>query len=224
MEDSVVAYRAIRAALPESVTLVVVSKTHPVEAIRPVYDAGARVFGENRVQELLQKKAELPSDIAWHLIGQLQRNKVKATLPHAALIHSVASESLFQEIQKEAKKMALQPSILLQVHIAQEDTKSGFSPEDLLQFLARWAGKMEPVVIKGLMGMATFTEDQTQVQTEFRQLKALFDQICSTFGKDLPHFQTLSMGMSGDWPLAVACGSNMVRVGSSIFGHRGAVG
>jgi pyridoxal phosphate enzyme (YggS family) len=220
MQDSVVAFQSIQAALPAGVTLVVVSKTHPVEAIRPVYEAGARIFGENRVQELLQKKSELPEDIQWHLIGQLQRNKVRAILPHTALIHSVSSEGLFEEIHKEAQKMALRPKILLQVHIAQEDTKSGFSPEDLFQFLKKWVEKTSPVLIEGLMGMATFTEDEEQVRAEFSHLRDVFHQVKKDFGHQLPEFRTLSMGMSGDWRLAVSCGSDMIRVGSSIFGHR----
>lgn len=220
MEASVVAFNTIRAALSPEITLVVVTKTHPIETIWPVYKAGARIFGENRVQELLQKKEQLPDDIQWHLIGQLQRNKVRAILPHAALIHSVSSESLFREIQKEAQKMSLQPHVLLQVHVAQEDTKSGFLTEDLFSFLNKWAGQTAPVQIQGLMGMATFTEDQQQVASEFRQLKSIFEQVKADYGIHFPHFTTLSMGMSGDWPLAVNCGSNMIRVGSSIFGHR----
>lgn len=213
-------YEKLQESLPGYVTLVVVSKTHPVEKMRVVYEAGARIFGENRVQEILAKKPLLPEDIQWHLIGQLQRNKVRAILPHVALIHSMDRESLFEEIQKEAVKMQLQPKVLLQVHVAKENTKAGFDSDELFSFVEKYRNNWLPVIPCGLMAMATFTDDEAQIESEFRQVQALFERLKTEFFKHNDAFSIVSMGMSSDWPIALRCGSNMIRVGSRIFGER----
>ncbi|MBP1638781.1 MAG: alanine racemase domain protein [Bacteroidetes bacterium] len=213
--------KAIRATLPSHVTLVCVSKFHPNESILEAYEAGARVFGENKVQEVSRKQETLPKDIVWHFIGHLQTNKIKYIAPFVSLIHSVDSYRLLEEIDRQAAKSGRVIDCLLQVHIAQETTKFGFSPEELTTIFAagKW-GELTSVRIRGLMGMATFTDDEAQVHAEFRSLKTLFDQIKIAYFKDQPYFDTLSMGMSDDYRIAVEEGSTMVRVGSSIFGAR----
>jgi pyridoxal phosphate enzyme (YggS family) len=213
--------KAIRATLPSHVTLVCVSKFHPNESILGAYEAGARVFGENKVQELSQKYDSLPKDIVWHFIGHLQSNKIKYIAPFVALIHGVDSYRLLEEINKQAAKSGRVIDCLLQVHIARETTKFGFSQEELTATLAagKWT-ELTSVRLRGLMGMATFTDDEEQVRDEFRSLKILFDQIKIAYFKDQPLFDTLSMGMSDDYRIAVEEGSTMVRVGSSIFGAR----
>jgi pyridoxal phosphate enzyme (YggS family) len=213
--------KAIRATLPSHVTLVCVSKFHPNESILEAYEAGEKVFGENKVQELSQKYDSLPKDIVWHFIGHLQSNKIKYIAPFVSLIHGVDSYRLLEEINKQAAKSGRVIDCLLQVHIARETTKFGFLPEELTATLA--AGKcaeLTSVRLRGLMGMATFTDDEEQVRAEFRSLKTLFDQIKIVYFKDQPFFDTLSMGMSDDYRIAVEEGSTMVRVGSSIFGAR----
>ena len=194
-------------------TLVAVSKTKPVEDILELYSLGHRDFGENYVQELTEKAAALPKDIRWHFIGHLQSNKVKYIAPFVHLVHGVDSLKLLKEINKEAAKQNRVIGCLLQVHIASEETKFGLDEAELKQVVDQ-AGelKLEQVQIQGLMGMASFTENMEQVKTEFRQLKALFDQY--------PGFRILSMGMSGDYQLAIAEGSTMVRIGSLLFGER----
>lgn len=202
--------------LPDSVTLVAVSKTKPVSDIQQVYDAGQRDFGENRVQELVEKYPQLPKDIRWHLIGHLQKNKVKYMAEFVHLIHSVDSEDLLKEINKQAKKHNRRIDCLLQIRIAQEDTKFGIEKEDAQIILNDCKTKYPNVRICGLMGMATFTEDAHQVRNEFRFLKDCFDYFQTYF----PELKILSMGMSGDYHTAIEEGSNMVRIGSSIFGIR----
>lgn len=212
---------AIKAQLPNHVTLVAVSKTHPTEKIKEAYEAGQRVFGENRVQELIPKLESLPADIQWHLIGTLQKNKAKYVVGKVALIHSIDTFELLQTIEKEAQKKQVVQSILLQVHIAQEETKHGFDASEIENLLSNWESDAHPhIQICGLMGMATFTDNTDQVKQEFSSLRELFNKIRSTSPALAEHFQTLSMGMSGDYTLAIAEGSTMIRVGSAIFGSR----
>ncbi|WP_394674101.1 YggS family pyridoxal phosphate-dependent enzyme [uncultured Chryseobacterium sp.] len=209
-------YHHIKNRLPKHVQLVAVSKTHPVSAIREVYDLGQRVFGENKVQELTEKQSELPEDIQWHLIGHLQTNKVKYIAGFIDTIQSVDSEKLLKEIDKEAAKHNRTIKILLQVKIAEEDTKYGLTKDKARElFRLSLHGAFPNIIISGLMGMATFTEDKEQVRKEFMSLKELFDE----FSRDKT-LETLSMGMSDDFPVAIECGANSVRVGSAIFGQR----
>ena len=201
-------------------SLVAVSKFHPAEAIRQAYDAGQRLFGESRVQELLEKVPLLPEDIQWHFIGHLQTNKVKALLPHVALIESVDSVRLLSLIDKEAEKTSLKVNVLMQVHVAQEETKTGFLPEELLSYFAnREFEQLKATHICGIMGMATNTDDMTRVRDDFKKIHAIFNGIREMY-PDLRGFQTISMGMSGDWPIAIEEGSTLIRVGTAIFGHR----
>ena len=205
--------KAIQSSLPKEVTLVAVSKTKPNTAILEAYQAGQRIFGENKVQELAQKAEELPKDIAWHMIGHLQTNKVKFIAPFVSQIHAVDSLKLFKEINKRAEQNNRIIDCLLQVHIATESSKFGFGIEEVESALNQ-AKEFKNIKITGLMGMATFTDDTQQVSQEFKSLKTVFDSIKN---KDIT---TLSMGMSGDYKLAIEEGSTMIRVGSAIFGHR----
>lgn len=208
---------SIKSELPEGVTLVAVSKTKPNEDILEAYEAGQRVFGENKVQEMVQKWEDLPKDIEWHMIGHVQRNKVKYMAEFVSLIHGVDSPRLLKEINKQAKKYDRIIPCLLQIHIAEEDTKFGLDKAELEELIESDAFKaMENVKIVGLMGMATFTDDKSQVRREFAQLKSMFDDLTSKL-KDIT---ILSMGMSGDYQIAIEEGSTMVRIGSSIFGAR----
>lgn len=209
-------YNNIKNQLPENVQLVAVSKTHPVEAIQEVYDFGQRVFGENKVQELTEKYPLLPKDIQWHLIGHLQTNKVKYIAEFIDTIQSVDSEKLLNEINKEAAKHQRTIRVLLQVKIADEESKFGLEIADAKDLFTKFInGEFPHVEITGLMGMATFTEDESQISKEFSVLKTLFDEL-----SEVHTLQTLSMGMSDDFPLAIKCGANSVRVGSAIFGRR----
>lgn len=207
--------QSIKSQLPSSVTLIAVSKTKPVEAIREAYNAGQRDFGENRVQELVPKAEALPKDIRWHLIGHLQSNKVKYIAPFVHLIHSIDSEKLLEEVNKQAAKCNRVIPVLLQIFIAQEETKFGFSMEEAREVLRR-TDAYQNVQIIGLMGMATNTEDETQIRNEFRSLASFYRELQQLH----PQFTTLSMGMSSDWKIAVEEGSVMIRVGSSVFGSR----
>lgn len=215
-------YKKITSALKEkNVTLVAVSKTKPVEDILELYHLGQRNFGENYVQELVQKYQQLPKDIRWHLIGHLQTNKVKLIAPFVHLIQSVDSEKLLKEINKEAKKNNRIINCLLQVYIAKEETKFGLNEEELKELVTRIADtnsadSFKNISIKGLMGMASFTNDKEVVKREFRQLKSLFYKLQTTN----PKLQTISMGMSADYKIAIEEGSNMVRIGSLLFGKR----
>lgn len=207
----------IRATLPEGVSLVAVSKTKPVETIMEAYDAGQRIFGENKIQEMTQKWEALPKDIEWHMIGHVQRNKVKYMAEYVSLIHGVDSLKLLREIDKQAKKHQRVIDCLLQMHIAQEETKFGLDPYELEGLISSPEfSELRNVKVKGLMGMATFTEDKDQIRREFQFLKKNFD----TLRKKLEGLEILSMGMSGDYGIAIDEGSTMVRIGSSIFGAR----
>lgn len=209
-------YHKIKAQIPENVELVAVSKFHPIEKIKEVYDCGQKVFGENKVQELLTKVNELPADIQWHLIGHLQTNKVKYIAPFIDTIQSVDSEKLLLEINKEAVKNNRKIKVLLQVKIAEEETKYGLEISEAKEIFSNYLEHQYPnIEILGLMGMATFTDNKNQVKSEFLVLKSLFDEL-STFRK----LETLSMGMSDDFALAIECGSTSVRIGSAIFGVR----
>ncbi len=207
----------IKSALPEHVSLVAVSKTKPENDLQEAYDAGQRILGENKVQEMVDKSEVLPKDIQWHMIGHVQRNKVKYMIDFVALIHGVDSFRLLKEINKRAKKADRSVDCLLQIHIAEEDTKFGLDTKELHEIVASEEfQKFKNVNVKGLMGMATFTDDKDQVRREFKKLKSLFEELKSK----LPAIDTLSMGMSGDYKIAIEEGSTMVRIGSSIFGAR----
>lgn len=209
-------YNRIKNQLPSDVELVAVSKTHPVSAIREVYDLGQRVFGENKVQEVTEKYPLLPKDIQWHLIGHLQTNKVKYIAGFIDTIQSVDSEKLIREINKEAAKHNRKIKVLLQVKIAEEESKFGLEISEAKDLFEQYlSGEYQNIEITGLMGMATFTEDQEQIKKEFLTLKNLFDEL-NKFKK----LETLSMGMSDDFPVAIECGANSIRVGSAIFGRR----
>lgn len=213
--------RKIRESLPEGVTLVAVSKFHPAEAIQEAYNAGQRNFGESRVQELAAKVPQLPGDINWHFIGHLQTNKVKQLLQlHPALIESVDTERLLDVIDREAVKLGVTARVLMQLHVAREETKFGFSPDELMQYFAdRRFERLQATHICGVMGMASNTDDQTRIADDFNLIASTFRNICVQY-PDLRGFDTVSMGMSHDYPLAVDCGSTMVRVGTAIFGER----
>tara|TARA_A100001015_G_scaffold160862_1_gene178782 strand:- start:312 stop:962 length:651 start_codon:yes stop_codon:yes gene_type:complete len=206
---------ALRKEIPEQLTLVAVSKTKSNEEIMEAYQSGQRVFGENKIQEMSAKYEALPKDIQWHMIGHVQSNKVKYMAPFVDLIHGVDRSKLLREIDKQALKNNRIIDCLLQIHIAQESTKFGFSESEVTEALDL-AGTLNNVRVVGLMGMATFTENTQQITEEFKGLKRLFDQL----KPQQPQFSVLSMGMSGDYPLAIAQGSNMIRVGSKIFGAR----
>ncbi len=201
--------------LPIEVELVAVSKTKSNTEILESYEAGQRIFGENKVQEMTRKYDVLPKDIQWHMIGHVQSNKVKYMAPFVALIHGVDSLKLLKEINKQALKNNRVINCLLQVHIAKESTKFGLSNMECIEALTA-AESLKNITIKGLMGMATFTDDQSQVEQEFEGLKQLYDQLAKKYSE----FEILSMGMSGDYQIAIAKGSNMIRVGSKIFGER----
>ncbi len=210
----------IKSTLPEHVTLVAVSKTKPVSDLMEAYNAGQRVFGENYVQELVDKQPQLPKDVAWHFIGHLQSNKVKYIAPFVSLIHGVDSLKLLQEINKQALKNNRVIDCLLQVYIAEEESKFGLDETELRAILSSEELKnLKNIKIVGLMGMSTFTDNQAQVKKEFQNLKAVFDKY-KTLKTENCDLKTLSMGMSGDYQLAIECGSTMVRIGSSIFGVR----
>jgi|TARA_A200000159_G_C7322757_1_gene339564 pyridoxal phosphate enzyme (YggS family) len=202
-------------SLPSHVTLVAVSKTKSLEEISQAYEAGQRVFGENKIQEMASKWEELPKDITWHMIGHVQRNKVKYMAHFVGLIHGVDSIKLLKEIQKQAIKHNRTIQCLIQIRIAEEETKFGL-PEEELEGLIQAAEDLPNVQIVGLMGMATFTDNQDQITSEFNKLKNIFDNVRNSSS----NINTLSMGMSGDYSVAIECGSNMIRVGSKIFGER----
>lgn len=215
-QDLAANLQQIKNQLPAHVQLVAVSKTHSAESVKVLYDAGQRIFGENKVQEMLEKMQELPDDIQWHLIGHLQTNKVKYIAPFVSVIQSVDSEKLLHEINRQAEKNNRKIDVLLQVKIASEDTKTGLEVSETKELFLKWLqGEFPHVEIIGLMGMATFTEDANVVKHEFQFLKRLYDQL--SLQKKLT---TLSMGMSDDFRLAIECDANSVRIGSAIFGHR----
>lgn len=212
---------SIREELPEGVRLVAVSKYHPAELIQEAYDGGQRIFGESHVQEVMQKYEQLPKDIEWHFIGHLQTNKVKYIVPFISLIHAVDSEHLMKEIDKQAKRCGRTVRILLQVHVAQEETKYGFAPQELLDWLAGDAWRTyENVRIAGLMCMASNTDDTDRITSDFAQAQDLFRRIKHTYFPSDDTFCECSWGMSGDYPIAIRHGSTLVRIGSMIFGDR----
>ena len=214
-------FKKIQENIPKEVTLVAVSKTKPDEDLIEAYQAGARILGENKVQELVGKHERLSKDIKWHMIGHLQSNKVKFIAPFVSLIHAVDSLKLLKEINKEAKKNNRIINCLIQLHIADEASKFGFNPSNIEEVVKEIHTKeWKNVKIKGLMGMATFTDDKEQVRQEFRTLKQSFDQLKTSVYKDNLDFKTISMGMSGDYKIAIEEGSTMIRVGSTIFGTR----
>jgi pyridoxal phosphate enzyme (YggS family) len=207
--------------IPNHVKLVAVSKTKPIEAIQILYDAGQRIFGENRVQELVEKHEALPQDIEWHLIGHLQRNKVKYIAPFVDLIHSIDSERLLDEVNIQAQKNNRKIKVLLQFYIAQEETKFGFDLNEIKElFFRKTPESFEFIEFCGVMGMASFSDDENQVRAEFQKLKQIFDQLKEGYFSKNQSFSEISMGMSGDYLLAIEEGSTMVRVGSSLFGSR----
>ena len=207
----------LKSSLPRHVTLIAVSKTKPVENLMEAYDAGQRIFGENKVQEMVNKYHAMPKDIQWHMIGHLQRNKVKYLAGFVELIHGVDSIKLLQEINKQAQKHDRIIKCLLQIKIAQEDSKFGMSFDDAQELLQSNSLKtLHHINVEGVMGMASFTTDQKQIELEFRHLKHSFD----TLKQLSPEISIISMGMSGDYPIAIECGSTMIRVGSKIFGAR----
>lgn len=202
----------LRAQLPAGVTLVAVSKFHPVEALREAYDAGQRVFGESRAQELQVKAPQMPPDTEWHFIGHLQTNKVRPVVSHASLIHSIDSERLLRAVAAEARRQGKLIDVLLQVHVALEETKFGFLPEELEAFISSGVPRelADAVRIRGIMGMASNVDDDTRIRDDFRRIRECLPEGCDV----------VSMGMSDDWQIAVDEGSNMVRIGSRIFGPR----
>ena len=210
----------IKSTLPEQVTLVAVSKTKPVANLMEAYDAGQRIFGENKIQEMAEKWEEMPKDIQWHMIGHVQTNKVKYMAPFVSLVHGVDSLKLLSEINKQALKNERSIDCLLQMHIAEEETKFGLDQKELLELINSDSFKdLKNIRIVGLMGMATFTDNQNQIRKEFNELHSIFEELKNDtiVGSDI---EILSMGMSGDYKLAIDCGSSMVRIGSSIFGGR----
>lgn len=209
----------IKSSIPSNVTLVAISKTKPVADIMLAYEVNQKIFGENKVQELVDKYEQMPKDIQWHLVGHLQTNKVKYIASFVTLIHSVDSLRLLEEINKQGIKVNRKISVLLQIYIAKEESKFGLDEKELEEIL-KIKNSFTNVQIGGLMGMATNTEDENIVRKEFSHLKKLFDQVKSTYFSNDPAFKEISMGMSGDYLMAVEEGSTMVRVGSSIFGTR----
>lgn len=213
--------RQIKASLPKEVTLVAVSKFHPIEAIDEAYKAGQRVFGESRAQELVMKEKLLRyADIEWHFIGTLQTNKVKEIAPFIHTIQSIDSLKLLREVEKQAKKNNRKIRVLLEIHVAEEDSKHGFNPDECRRMLDENLGEFENVVFSGVMGMATFTDDESKIRKEFKELHSLFTEFKEKYFADNSEFKTISMGMSHDYHIAVEEGSTMVRIGTDIFGER----
>lgn len=211
----------ITAQLPEGVKLVAVSKFHPIEKIMEAYKAGQRIFGENRAQELAAKAPQLPSDIEWHFIGHLQKNKVRMIMPWASIIQSIDSKELLQLVNKEAARIDRHVNVLLQLHVAKEQTKSGFTIEEVLQAASEGAfNNLTNVTIVGVMAMATFTEDMSQVASEFETVHNTFLTLRDKYFAGNPAFKEISMGMSDDWHIAVQHGATLVRIGTDIFGAR----
>ena len=211
------ALNQLRAALPSGVQLVAVSKFHPVERLMEAYNAGQRIFGENRPQELAAKVPQMPADVQWHFIGHLQTNKLKMVLPYASLVQSVDSMHLLEAINAWGASNNKVIDILLELHLGAEETKQGFSEEEILAISEATPPPLANIRVRGLMGMATHTEDDTLIEADFARIETLFNKIKSM---GLPGFDILSIGMSGDWPLAVKHGATMVRIGTDIFGPR----
>jgi pyridoxal phosphate enzyme (YggS family) len=211
----------ITAALPQGVRLVAVSKYHPCEALAQAYEAGQRIFGESKVQEMTAKHEALPKDIEWHFIGHLQSNKIKYMAPYVALIHGVDSYKLLTEIDRQAEKVGRVIPCLLQIHLAQEETKFGFSVEECRAMLAEGAWRsLTHVRLDGVMGMASNVDDEAQIRREFHTLRSFFDEVKQQYFAGEEHFKEVSMGMSHDYPIALEEGATLVRIGSKIFGER----
>lgn len=213
--------KSINASLPEWVKLVAVSKFHPIESLHAAYDAGQRIFGESRVQELAQKNSVMPNDVQWHFIGHLQTNKVRQLVPYVSLIHSIDSLRLLECVNTEAAKIDRVVDVLLQLHVAKEETKFGFTCEECLALVA--SGKVDElknVRICGVMGMATNTDDMDEVRAEFKAIKGVFDELKNNYFKDKDYYKEISMGMSDDYHVAIEEGSTLVRIGTTIFGNR----
>lgn len=208
--------KSLKSKLPEEVSLVAISKTKPISALMEAYNAGQRIFGENKIQEMVSKWQDMPDDVEWHMVGHVQRNKVKDMAPFVSVIHAVDRLRLLREINKEVKKNDRSIDCLLQIKIAEEDSKFGMDEKTAIEILTSDDFKsFKNVRIIGLMGMATFTDNVEQISNEFGKLKRIYDSLKKDY-----NFSTLSMGMSGDYPIAIENGSNMVRVGSAIFGER----
>lgn len=207
--------------LPDGVKLVAVSKFHPVEALRAAYDAGQRIFGESRVQEIQQKHRDMPEDVEWHFIGHLQTNKVRALVPYVSLIHSIDSLRLLECVDSEARRIDRTVNVLLQLHVAQEETKFGLTPDECISLAESGViSKLQNVRICGVMGMATNTEDENEIRKEFRLIKSTFVALKDRFFADAEYFKEISMGMSDDYRIAIEEGATLVRIGTSIFGQR----
>lgn len=213
--------RKLQDSLPKGVGLVAVSKFHPVELLREAYDAGQRVFGESRAQELLQKVGQMPDDVKWHFIGHLQTNKVRAIVPYVAMIHSIDSEKLLRVVDSEAERAGRVVDVLLQLHVAQEETKYGMTADECVAMVESGVlAELTHVRVCGVMGMATNTDDENEIRAEFRKIKQVFDLLHEGCLHDSDCFREISMGMSDDYQIAVEEGSTLVRVGHSIFGER----
>lgn len=209
----------IKASLPKGVTLVAVSKFHPVEALQEAYDCGQRAFGESRANELVAKASALPHDVEWHFIGHLQTNKVRSIIPHASLIHSIDSEKLLRLVDSEARRIGRTVDVLLQVHVAREETKFGFTPQELDDLAASGIiPSLGNIRVRGVMGMASNVDDETRIRQDFRNIARAFDNLRKTTG--IETLDTISMGMSHDYMTAIDEGSTMVRIGTTIFGER----
>ncbi len=212
--------RLLHASVPQHVKIVAVSKFHPVEELREAYDAGQRIFGESRQQELLQKIPQMPQDVAWHFIGHLQTNKVRSIVGKVAMIESVDTERLLGIIDAESAKAGVRSAVLLQLHVAREETKFGFTPEELLEFFASGRYRsLQATDLRGVMGMASNTDDTARIRADFDAIASTFRTIRAEY-PDLEHFDTVSMGMTHDYRIAIEAGSNMVRIGTAIFGER----
>jgi len=213
--------RKLQDSLPKGVGLVAVSKFHPVELLREAYDAGQRIFGESRAQELLQKVGQMPGDVKWHFIGHLQTNKVRAIVPYVAMIHSIDSEKLLRVVDSEAERAGRVVDVLLQLHVAQEETKYGMTADECVAMVESGVlAELTHVRVCGVMGMATNTDDENEIRVEFRKIKQVFDLLHEGCLHDSDCFREISMGMSDDYQIAVEEGSTLVRVGHSIFGER----
>lgn len=214
--------KIITETLPDGVELVAVSKFHPVEALKEAYDVGQRIFGESRVQEISQKRLLMPDDVQWHFIGHLQTNKVRQLVPYVSLIHSVDSIKLLKSINAESARIGKVVDVLLQLHVAQEETKFGFTCEDCVDLVDKGVlDRLPNVRVCGVMGMATNTDDMGKVREEFKSIKNVFDTLKQRYFADKPYFKEISMGMSDDYHIAMEEGSTLVRIGTTIFGSRG---
>ncbi len=213
--------RELRCRIPEGVELVAVSKFHPVEALQEAYDEGQRIFGESRANEFVTKAQTLPGDIKWHFIGHLQTNKVRQILPFVSFIQSVDSEKLLRLVDAEACRLGRRVNVLMQLHVAKEETKFGFTPDELLTLMTpELVNELSGVEISGVMGMASNVDDEARIRDDFRSIRETFDRLKATVFAGNDRFSVVSMGMSHDWRIAVEEGSNMVRVGTDIFGER----